>query len=83
MKHPDQHYAIRIEGEKGRDVTLHLSGHLVTANIDLPIAEIQSILNDYIPSQLTIDLSGIDTLDSAGAMALAKTEDDAGLFDHP
>ncbi|MEA3486328.1 MAG: MlaE family lipid ABC transporter permease subunit [Thermodesulfobacteriota bacterium] len=76
MKDPDQHYTIRTEGEKGRGVTLHLSGHLVTENIDRPIAEIQSILDDYIPSQLTIDLSGIDTLDSAGAMALAKTEDD-------
>ena len=77
MKHPDQDYAIRTEGEKGRDVTLHLSGHLVTENIDRPMSELQSILDDYTPSQLTIDLSGIDTLDSAGAMALAKTEYDA------
>jgi len=77
MKHPDQRYAIRIEGERRRDVILHLSGHLVTENIDRPMTELQSILDDYIPSQLTIDLSDIDTLDSAGAMALAKTEDDA------
>ena len=77
MKHPDQDYTIRVEGEKGRDVTLHLSGHFVTENIDRPMADLQSILDDYIPSHLTIDLSGIDTLDSAGAMFLAKTEDDA------
>ena len=77
MKHPDHDYTIRIEGEKKRDVTLHLSGYFVTENIDRPMAEIQSILDDYIPLQLTIDLSGIDTMDSAGAMALAKTEDDA------
>jgi len=77
MKHPDHDYTIRIEGERKRDVTLHLSGYFVTENIDRPMAEIQSILDDYIPLQLTIDLSGIDTMDSAGAMALAKTEDDA------
>ena len=76
MKHPDQDYTIRVEGEKGRDVILHLSGHFVTENIDRPMADLQSILDDYIPSHLTIDLSGIDTLDSAGAMFLAKTEDD-------
>ncbi|MBW2631790.1 MAG: ABC transporter permease [Deltaproteobacteria bacterium] len=77
MKHPDQNYTIRVEGEKRQSVTLHLSGDLVTENIDRPMAEIKSVLDDYTPSQLTIDLSGIDTLDSAGAMALAKTEDDA------
>ena len=83
MKHPDQDYTIRTEGEKGRDVTLHLSGHLVTENIDRPMSEIQSILDDYTPSQLTIDLSGINTLDSAGAMALAKTEYDANAGSIP
>ena len=55
----------------------------MTENIDRPIAEIQSILDDYTPSQLTIDLSGIDTLDSAGAMALAKAEDDANARSIP
>ncbi|MEA1970066.1 MAG: MlaE family lipid ABC transporter permease subunit [Thermodesulfobacteriota bacterium] len=83
MKHPDQDCTIRIEGEKRRDVTLHLSGHFVTENIDRPMAELQSIFDDYIPSQLTIDLSDIDALDSAGAMVLAKTEDDAAARSIP
>jgi len=83
MKHPDQQCAIRVEGEKGRRLTLHLSGYLVTEHVDRPMDEIRSLLDDYRPSQLLIDVSDVITMDSAGALALAKAEEDAAALSIP
>ncbi len=77
MKHQDQRCEIRVEGKKEQEVTLYLSGPLVIETVARSIAEIASIFETYTPSRLTVDLSGVGSLDSAGAMALAKTEDDA------
>ncbi len=77
MKNQDQRCEIRVEGKKEQEVTLYLSGPLVIETVARLIAEIESILETYTPSRLTVDLSGVGSLDSAGAMALAKTEDDA------
>ncbi len=83
MKHPDQQCSIRVEGEKGQSLTLHLAGHLVTEHVDHPIDEIPSLLTDYFPSELIIDVSGIVSMDSAGAMVLVKARDEAAARSIP
>ncbi len=66
-----------IEGTNGGDITLALSGR-----IDLDLfgdlsSHIGSIFDSYAPTKLTADVTGVDYLDSSGALFLVKLEDEA------
>jgi phospholipid/cholesterol/gamma-HCH transport system permease protein len=67
-------YALHLEGDKNGEVTLSVSGKLVLGNLKKVMEDIRSLLEDFIPSEITIDLAGLEYLDSAGAVALLQTE---------
>lgn len=70
-------HKIRIEGEKGGEVTFYLSGRVAMDNLSVLIAEIQERKAEISPSRLTVDLAGVEYLDSAGALALIQMENEA------
>ncbi len=72
---PQKTYTIGIQGEKGSEVTLSLSGRLETENLNAFISEAKSLLIDIAPRKLIVDLSRVDYLDSAGALGLIELED--------
>jgi phospholipid/cholesterol/gamma-HCH transport system permease protein len=67
-------YAIKAAGEPGREVTLALSGRLALDNLSLLTSELQEQLRLMQPAGLTIDLAGVEYLDSAGALALVQLQ---------
>jgi phospholipid/cholesterol/gamma-HCH transport system permease protein len=69
--------SISIRGEKGGALTLIVSGHMSLANLDTMMSEVISILNEQAPSRVTVDLSGVDYMDSAGALLLIEMEEEA------
>ena len=68
-------YRIRIEGEKGDEVTLSLSGRIETENLHAFLSEAEAILIEKGPRKLMVDLSEIEYIDSAGALGLIQLED--------
>ncbi len=74
---PGHGYTIQVSGEKGKAVTFAVSGRVALDNLQSFTSEIQSRLRELIPASLTVDLAGVDYLDSAGALALMELEDEA------
>lgn len=70
-------YTINVQGEKGREVTLFLSGRLETENLNAFLSEARALLTDKAPEKLIVDLSKVEFLDSAGALGLLQLEDGA------
>ena len=70
----DHDYAINLAGEKGREVTLALSGRLALENLHRFKTELQALLTQMSPAKLTVDLARVDYLDIAGALALLELE---------
>ena len=70
-------YTVTVEGQKKGDITLCISGRIVLENIDEAMSEIRLALGKMFPAKLTADLSGIDYLDTAGAMILLQLESQA------
>jgi phospholipid/cholesterol/gamma-HCH transport system permease protein len=69
---PQSQYAISASGEPGREVTLAFSGRLALDNLRLVEIEIEALLQRMHPAGLTVDLAGVEYLDSAGALALMQ-----------
>ncbi len=80
MKHgknlPARH-AIGVTGEPGQEITLALSGRLALDNLSAMEAELQSRLEQLRPAGLTVDLAGLEYLDSAGALALIQLQSES------
>jgi phospholipid/cholesterol/gamma-HCH transport system permease protein len=68
---------INVQGEKGGDLSLSLSGRLETENLNGFTSETEAILIEKAPRKLTVDLLKIEYLDSAGALGLLQLEDRA------
>ena len=71
------HHAIQVAGEPGREITLALSGRLALDSLSLLAAEIQAQMRQLSPAGLTVDLAGVEYLDSAGALALVQLESES------
>ncbi len=67
-------HAIGVKGEPGQEITLALSGRLALDNLSALQAELQSRLEQLRPAGLTVDLAGLEYLDSAGALALIQLQ---------
>ena len=67
-------YALEVAGSQGKDVTLAVSGRVALGNLKAFSAEIQTTLRNLSPASLTVDLAGVEYLDSAGALALLQLE---------
>jgi phospholipid/cholesterol/gamma-HCH transport system permease protein len=77
MKKPAQKnrgFSILSDGAPGEALRLFLSGHMTFQNLTVIQAELRSILQKMQPSGLTLDMKGVDYLDSAGALALLEME---------
>jgi phospholipid/cholesterol/gamma-HCH transport system permease protein len=67
-------HAIGVTGEPGQEITLSLSGRLALDNLSALEAELQARLQELRPAGLTVDLAGLEYLDSAGALALIQLQ---------
>ncbi|MFZ5449327.1 MAG: ABC transporter permease [Thermodesulfobacteriota bacterium] len=67
-------YAVEVQGEKGRQVTFAVSGRIALDNLKAFTTQVQGLIQKLIPAALTVDLAGVDFLDSAGALALIELE---------
>jgi phospholipid/cholesterol/gamma-HCH transport system permease protein len=70
-------YTINVEGEKGGEVSLLLSGRIETENLNTFLSETEVLLMEKAPKKLMVNLSKIEYLDSAGALGLLQLEDKA------
>jgi phospholipid/cholesterol/gamma-HCH transport system permease protein len=70
-------YTINVQGEKGGEVSLLLSGRIETENLNTFLSETEVLLMEKAPKKLMVNLSKIEYLDSAGALGLLQLEDKA------
>jgi phospholipid/cholesterol/gamma-HCH transport system permease protein len=73
---PGQGHTIQVSGVQGQHVIFTVSGRLAVDNLESFISETQTCLRDMVPARLTVDLGGIEYLDSAGALALIELQID-------
>lgn len=73
-----QDFAMAVEGEAGGDAIFSLSGRMSLQNLATIRTEFRSLLASMKPSRLTVDLTGVAYLDSAGALALLEMDRYAG-----
>jgi phospholipid/cholesterol/gamma-HCH transport system permease protein len=71
---PGHGHSIQISGDKGKHVTFAVSGRVALDNLDSFIFETKAHLRKMVPASLTVDLAGVEYLDSAGALALIELE---------
>ncbi len=74
---PGHGHTIQVSGDKGQQVTFTVSGRIALDNLESFITETQARLQEMIPASLTVDLAGVEFLDSAGALALMELESNA------
>lgn len=74
---PDSTISFSVEGKNNGDITLFLSGNVGLAHFDLLLSEIQTLFSERNPSRLTVDLTEVEYLDSAGALFLAELDEEA------
>jgi phospholipid/cholesterol/gamma-HCH transport system permease protein len=70
-------YTINVQGEKGEEISLSLSGRIETENLNAFLSETEVLLMEKAPKKLVVNLSKIEYLDSAGALGLLQLEDRA------
>lgn len=70
-------YTINVQGAKGGEISLSLSGRIETENLNAFMSEAGALLMEKAPRKLTVDLSKVEYLDSAGALGLLQLEDRA------
>jgi phospholipid/cholesterol/gamma-HCH transport system permease protein len=67
-------YRISVEGKTGEEATIRLAGRLSLDDLEPLMADLQAIPGRLKPRRLSVDLAGVDYLDSAGALALIELE---------
>lgn len=70
-------HSIKVEGEKGGDVTFYISGRMALDKLNVLMPEIQAHMTESMPAKLTVDLAGVEYLDSAGALVLVQLAGEA------
>jgi phospholipid/cholesterol/gamma-HCH transport system permease protein len=74
---PGHGHTIQVSGDKGKQVTFAVSGRVSLDNLLAFTTEVEDRLREMIPATLTVDLAGVDYLDSAGALALMELQEEA------
>jgi phospholipid/cholesterol/gamma-HCH transport system permease protein len=67
-------YRLSVEGKTGEEATIRLAGRLSLDDLEPLMADLQAIPGRLKPRRLSVDLAGVDYLDSAGALALIELE---------
>jgi anti-anti-sigma regulatory factor len=71
--HPqEKEYDISSEGNAGDDAVVRLAGRLTLRSLEAFRIESSSLLDALRPSSVSLDLSGMSSIDSAGALALLR-----------
>jgi phospholipid/cholesterol/gamma-HCH transport system permease protein len=74
---PGHGHTIQVSGDKGKHVTFTVSGRVALDNLESFLTETRDRLREMTPASLTVDLAGVEYLDSAGALALMELERNA------
>jgi len=74
---PPLPYSLEIDGEKGKEVIFSFTGRIALENLRSLNSEIKARLGEMSPARLIVDLSRVDYLDSAGALALLQLKQEA------
>ena len=64
-------------GDKNGPVVLTMSGRITLENIDTLMSQAHKAYDEYSPTRITVDVAGVEYMDSAGALLLLQMEDDA------
>lgn len=67
-------YRLSVEGKTGEEATIRLAGRLSLDDLEPLMADLQAIPGRLKPRRLSVDLAGVEYLDSAGALALIELE---------
>ncbi len=70
-------YNIQVSEEGRGKVLLSLSGRIEVGNLHLFLSDGDDLIHQMSPGSLRVDLSGVEYLDSAGALGLLQMEDRA------
>ncbi|MHB9074892.1 MAG: ABC transporter permease [Desulfobaccales bacterium] len=70
-------FTFAVEGSKGKAVQLSISGNIWLDNLVSFREDSESFLSRMSPASLTVDLTGLEYIDSAGALALMDLKDEA------
>lgn len=74
---PPPQYSLQLAGEKGKEVIFSLAGRIALDNLKSLNSEVEARLQEMAPAKLIVDLSQVEYLDSAGALALLKLHEEA------
>lgn len=67
-------YRLSVEGKTGEEATIRLAGRLSLDDLEPLMSDLQAIPGRLKPRRLSVDLAGVEYLDSAGALALIELE---------
>ena len=70
-------FEISIQDDREGAFTLWISGRLETENLRPFLSEVETLLEGKVSAKMTVDLSRIEFLDSAGALGLLRLEEKA------
>jgi phospholipid/cholesterol/gamma-HCH transport system permease protein len=70
-------YTVKVARRENGEAVLSFSGRLALENLTALKAEVQALLAGMAPARLAADLSGVEYLDSAGALVLLEVESEA------
>jgi len=76
-------YRLSVEGKTGEEATIRLAGRLSLDDLEPLMADLQAIPGRLKPRRLSVDLAGVDYLDSAGALVLIELQNRARVLSIP
>jgi len=76
-------FALAVEGNKGEAIRLSISGQISLDNLLSFRSDLEGFLSRMSPASLTVDLGGVEFLDSAAALALMDLKAEAEAFPIP
>ena len=76
-------YRLSVEGKTEEEITIRLAGRLALEDLKPLMADLQAIPGPVKPRRLSVDLAGVEYLDSAGALALIELQNRASALSIP
>jgi len=77
VKNRSRDYALSIREDDDHQITLLISGRMDLMELESLNADLEAFWTDRTPARITADLSGVQSMDSAGAMLLLRLEERA------
>jgi len=74
---PSRSFSLKVASQQGQELHLAISGRLALENLSHFNSEVAALLAKMTPSKLTVDLAGVEYLDSAGALGLLQLESES------